>query len=102
MKIQFSDDFVWGVSTASYQIEGGVKEGGRGETIWDRFSHIPGRILHGDNGDMACDCYHRVQEDLALLKELGVKAYRFSIACPESFQEDMGMSQRKDLPIIGN
>ena len=97
MKIQFSDDFVWGVSTASYQIEGGVKEGGRGETIWDRFSHIPGRILHGDNGDMACDCYHRVQEDIALLKELGVKAYRFSIAWSRIFPRGYGDVSKEGL-----
>ena len=97
MKIQFSDDFVWGVSTASYQIEGGVKEGGRGETIWDRFSHIPGRILHGDNGDMACDCYNRVQEDIALLKELGVKAYRFSIAWSRIFPRGYGDVSKEGL-----
>ena len=97
MKIQFSDDFVWGVSTASYQIEGGVKEGGRGETIWDRFSHIPGRILHGDNGDMACDCYHRVQEDIAFLKELGVKAYRFSIAWSRIFPRGYGDVSKEGL-----
>lgn len=97
MKIQFSDDFVWGVSTASYQIEGGVKEGGRGETIWDRFSHIPGRVLHSDNGDMACDCYHRVQEDIALLKELGVKAYRFSIAWSRIFPRGYGEVSKEGL-----
>lgn len=68
----FPKSFVWGVTTASYQSEGGVKEDGRGETIWDRFSHIPGRVLHNDNGDVACDAYHRIDEDVELLKGLGV------------------------------
>ena len=89
-KAEFGKDFVWGVTTASYQIEGGVKEGGRGETIWDRFSHIPGNVLHNDNGDMACDSYHRLEEDLCLLKELGVKAYRFSIAWSRIFPRGYG------------
>jgi beta-glucosidase len=94
---KFPKDFVWGVSTASYQIEGGIKEGGRGESIWDCFSHIPGRVLHDDNGDTACDSYHRVQEDLALLKELGVKAYRFSIAWPRIFPEGYGKVSKEGL-----
>lgn len=89
-KIEFMKNFIWGVTTASYQIEGGVKEGGRGETIWDRFSHIPGNVLHDDNGDIACDAYHRTEEDVNLLKELGVKAYRFSIAWSRIFPEGYG------------
>ena len=76
----FPDDFLWGVATASYQIEGAVDEDGRGETIWDRFSHIPGKVMHNDTGDVACDAYHHTLEDVQILKELGVKAYRFSIA----------------------
>ena len=86
----FADDFAWGVSTASYQIEGGVKEGGRGETIWDRFSHIPGRITHDDHGDFACDSYHLVMNDVELLKELGVKAYRFSVAWSRIYPSGYG------------
>lgn len=75
-------EFVWGVSTASYQIEGAVAEGGRGASSWDAFSHTPGRV-HGDqNGDVACDHYHRYPEDVALMRELGVDAYRFSFAWP--------------------
>ncbi|MCX7522874.1 GH1 family beta-glucosidase [Microbacterium sp. STN6] len=73
-------DFVWGVSTASYQIEGAVTEGGRGPTSWDAFAHTPGRTVNGDTGDVACDHYHRYAEDIALMKELGVDAYRFSFA----------------------
>ena len=78
----FPPNFVWGAATASYQIEGAVAEDGRGTSIWDTFSHSPGKILNGDTGDMACDHYHRWREDLALLHDLGVGAYRFSIAWP--------------------
>lgn len=78
----FGPDFTWGVSTASYQIEGAVDEDGRGRSVWDEFSHTPGRILNGDTGDVACDHYHRYREDVALMADLGVDAYRFSIAWP--------------------
>src|SRR5262245_19299962 len=76
----FPKDFVWGTATASYQIEGAAKEDGRGESIWDRFSHTPGKVDNGDTGDVACDHYHRYMEDIALMKDLGLKAYRFSIS----------------------
>jgi beta-glucosidase len=79
---RFPDDFLWGVSTAAYQIEGAAREGGRGPSIWDTFSHTPGKVRHGDTGDIACDAYHRLDSDLDLLSELGVRAYRFSIAWP--------------------
>jgi len=78
----FPDGFLWGAATAAYQIEGAVTEGGRGPSIWDTFSHTPGRVLAGDTGDVADDHYHRWPEDLDLLQELGVDAYRFSIAWP--------------------
>jgi beta-glucosidase len=78
----FPKNFKWGVSTSAYQIEGGVHEGGRGESIWDVFSHIPGKTLNNDTGDEAADSYHRWPEDLALIKMLGVSDYRFSIAWP--------------------
>ncbi|MGI4732685.1 MAG: GH1 family beta-glucosidase [Janthinobacterium lividum] len=80
--MEFPAGFAWGVSTAAYQIEGAVGEGGRGESIWDRFSHSPGAVLHGDTGDVACDHYHRLDEDLDLLATLGVQVYRFSLAWP--------------------
>ncbi len=76
----FPGDFAWGAATASYQIEGAVREDGRGESIWDRFSHTPGRVRNGDTGDVACDHYHRYREDVALLAALGFNAYRFSIS----------------------
>ena len=78
----FSPDFVFGVATAAYQIEGAWNEGGRGESIWDRFCHTAGKIKNGDTGDIACDHYHRFGEDVALLKALGLDAYRFSVSWP--------------------
>ncbi len=78
----FPQGFVWGVSTASYQIEGAVDTDGRGTSIWDTFSHTPGRVHNGDTGDVACDHYHRLDEDLDLVAALGAATYRFSIAWP--------------------
>ena len=75
-------DFTWGVSTSSYQIEGAVNEDGRGQSIWDVYSHQSGRIANGDTGDVACDHYHRYAEDVALMRDLDVDAYRFSVAWP--------------------
>jgi len=82
MAESFPPDFLWGASTAAYQIEGAVREDGRGPSIWDGFSHTPGRVLNGDTGDIACDHYHRWREDVALMRELGIGAYRFSTAWP--------------------
>jgi beta-glucosidase len=79
---RFPDGFTWGTATASYQIEGAVHEDGRGESIWDRFSHTPGKVVNGDTGDVACDHYHRWREDLDLMQNIGVNAYRFSVAWP--------------------
>jgi beta-glucosidase len=78
----FPAGFTWGVSTSAYQIEGATGEGGRGPSIWDTFTHTPGRVTDGTTGDIACDHYHRYAEDVALMAELGVSAYRFSIAWP--------------------
>jgi beta-glucosidase len=78
----FPENFVWGAATASYQIEGAVKEDGRGQSIWDTFSHSPGNVADGDTGDVACDHYHRYQDDVALMRELRLAAYRFSVAWP--------------------
>ena len=71
LEYPFPDDFVWGVATSAYQIEGAVDEGGRGPSIWDTFSHTPGAVDNGDTGDVACDHYHRWRDDLALMAELG-------------------------------
>ncbi|GAA2614653.1 GH1 family beta-glucosidase [Dactylosporangium fulvum] len=80
--LEFPPGFRFGVSTASYQIEGAVGEDGRGPSIWDTFSHTPGRTANGDTGDVACDHYHRWESDLDLISELGAGAYRFSVAWP--------------------
>ncbi|MFT4083525.1 MAG: GH1 family beta-glucosidase [Nocardioides sp.] len=79
---EFPADFLWGTATAAYQIEGAVAEDGRSPSIWDTFSHTPGAVLGGDAGDLACDHYHRMPADVALMKELGMGAYRFSVAWP--------------------
>lgn len=80
--LEFGEDFLFGSATASYQIEGAVHEDGRGPSIWDTFSHTPGKVWNGDTGDTACDHYHRLDEDLDLMVRLGLEAYRFSIAWP--------------------
>lgn len=94
---KFSKDFVWGVATASYQIEGAFDEDGRGESIWDRFSKTPGKILNGHTGDVACDHYHRYKEDVALIKELGVDSYRFSLAWPRIIPQGSGSINQKGI-----
>jgi beta-glucosidase len=78
----FPPGFIWGAATASYQIEGAATEDGRGPSIWDVFSHTPGKVLGGDTGDVACDHYHRFGEDVAMMADLGLHSYRFSIAWP--------------------
>jgi beta-glucosidase len=93
----FPSDFVWGASTSSYQIEGAVEADGRGKSIWDVFSHTPGRIKGGDNGDVACDHYHRWREDIGLLANGGSKAYRFSTAWPRILPAGSGAIEPRGL-----
>lgn len=78
----FPEKFIWGAATASYQIEGAWNEDGKGESIWDRFSHTQGKIVNDENGDVACDHYHRYPEDIAMMSKLGLRAYRFSVSWP--------------------
>lgn len=87
---RFPDGFLWGASTASYQIEGAVAEDGRGPSIWDVFCHTPGKVANGDTGDVACDHYHRYPEDIALMARANMSVYRFSIAWPRVFPEGTG------------
>ncbi len=93
----FPDGFIWGAATASYQIEGAVAEDGRGPSIWDAFSHTPGRIRNGDTGDVACDHYHRWAADLDLAADLGLGAYRFSIAWPRIMPDGDGSVNARGL-----
>lgn len=86
----FAKDFVWGAATSAYQIEGAAEEGGKGLNIWDVFTKEPGRIAAGHTGDIACDHYHRFREDIAMMKELGLKAYRFSIDWARVLPEGTG------------
>ena len=93
----FSDKFVWGAAAASYQIEGAAYEDGRGLSVWDVFSHTPGKVWDGDTGDVACDHYHRYQEDVAIMKEIGLHAYRLSIAWPRILPTGVGQVNEKGL-----
>ncbi|HYP19538.1 MAG TPA: family 1 glycosylhydrolase, partial [Chloroflexia bacterium] len=86
----FPHDFLWGAATAAYQIEGSPTADGKGESIWDRFCRISGVIANGDTGDLACDHYRLWREDVALMKELGLDAYRFSISWPRVLPEGRG------------
>ncbi len=87
---QFPQNFVWGTATSSYQIEGAWQADGKGESIWDRFSHTPGKIMDRSSGDVACNHYELWPQDLGLMKELGLKAYRFSIAWPRILPQGTG------------
>lgn len=97
VRVQFSTDFIWGAATASYQIEGGVGEDERSESIWDRFCATPGKVLNGDSGAVACDHYHRWREDIALMQSLNLQAYRFSIAWPRIIPTGRGAVNAKGL-----
>ncbi len=94
---RFPEGFIWGAATASYQIEGAVEEDGRGPSIWDVFSHTPGLVRDGDTGDVACDHYHRWAADLDLVAELGLGAYRFSIAWPRVIPDGDGAINDRGL-----
>ena len=96
----FPKDFLWGAASAAYQIEGYDLEDGGGASIWRTFTHTPGTIAYGDTGDIACDSYHRYTEDIALLKELGVKAYRFSTSWARIWAFISGVRERRVEPTM--
>ena len=96
-KLLFPENFIWGTATSSYQIEGAWNEDGKGESIWDRYSHTPGKILNNDNGDVSIDHYHRFQEDVDLMKGMGLQAYRFSIAWPRILPKGRGEINQKGI-----
>ena len=95
--ITFPKDFLWGTASASYQIEGGWNQDDKGESIWDRFSHTPGKIKHGDTGDVACDFYHRYNDDIALMADLGLNAARISLSWPRIMPLGKGKVNQKGL-----
>ncbi len=96
-RLDFPSDFVWGAATSAYQIEGATDEDGRGPSIWDRFCERPGAVVNGDTGAVACDFYHRHPEDVALMRELGLDAFRFSIAWPRVLPEGRGRVNQAGL-----
>lgn len=93
----FPKDFTWGVASASYQVEGAVAEDGKGPSVWDMFCRKPGAVWRGQSGDIACDHYHRYREDIALMKELGIKAYRFSVSWPRVLPDGVGAVNLKGI-----
>src|SRR6266540_1387358 len=95
--IRFPSDFVWGAASASYQVEGAAHEDGRGESIWDRFAATPGKIRNGESGEIACDFYNRYPDDIRLMRELGLDAFRFSIAWPRVLPEGRGPVNARGL-----
>jgi beta-glucosidase len=97
MTYKFPHNFLWGAATAAYQIEGAWNEDGKGESIWDRFSHSPGKIEDNSTGDVACDHYHRYTEDITLMRQLGLKGYRFSISWPRVIPLGRGRINPKGL-----
>ncbi len=95
--IDFPNDFAWGAATAAYQIEGAAHEDGRGESVWDRFSHTEGKVANGHTGDVACDHYHRVEADVKLMADLGLQTYRFSVAWPRVMPDGRSKVNRAGL-----
>jgi len=94
---KFPQDFLWGAATAAFQIEGAWNKDGKGESIWDHFNHQPYRILNADTADIACDHYHHMPEDVALIADLGVKSYRFSISWPRILPQGVGQVEPRGL-----
>ena len=100
--MSFNKDFVWGTATASYQIEGAWNEDGRGESVWDVFSHQDGNVYENHTGDVACDHYHKFREDVRLMKELGIKAYRFSLSWSRIFPDGIGEINEKGVKFYND
>ncbi|MEM1484442.1 GH1 family beta-glucosidase [Oscillospiraceae bacterium PP1C4] len=101
-KLHFPKGFIWGSATASYQVEGAVREDGRGESIWDRYCAVPGNVLNGDTGEVACDHYHRYKEDVQLMKKMGLHAYRFSVAWPRVMPNGRGEVNEKGIAFYSD
>jgi beta-glucosidase len=97
MQIKFPEGFVWGAATAAYQVEGAAFEDGKGESIWDVFSHVPGNVEDDANGDVACDQYHRYPDDIKIMQELNLQVYRFSLSWPRIYPHGTGAINEKGL-----
>ena len=97
MSNDFPKDFLWGSATASYQIEGAANEDGKGKSIWDTFTHTPGKIKNNENGDIAVDHYHRYKEDISLMNDVKFNSYRFSISWPRIIPEGTGSINQKGI-----
>src|SRR5438045_4212203 len=95
--LKFPDGFLWGTATAAYQIEGAWNADGKGASIWDTFSHLPGKIFEDQTGDVACDHYHRFRDDVGVMAELGLNAYRFSISWPRVLPGGTGVANPHGL-----
>src|SRR5687768_11596877 len=95
--MEFPSDFLWGAATSAYQIEGAPLEDGAGPSNWHYFAHTPGNTKHGHTGDVACDHYHRFREDVALMREIGLQSYRFSISWSRVLPEGRGTANQKGL-----
>lgn len=98
----FPENFIWGTATSAYQIEGAYNEDGKGESIWDRYTHTPGMIWGNNTGDVACDHYHLYEKDIKIMKEIGIKSYRFSISWPRIFPDGRGESNKKGMDFYRN
>ena len=100
--MSFRNDFIWGAATASYQIEGAAFEDGKGTSVWDEFCLQPGKVFEGHSGQIACDHYHRYKEDVAIMKEIGIDAYRFSLNWPRIMPEGAGKVNDKGIAFYSN
>lgn len=100
--MSFSKDFMWGVATAAYQIEGAYNEDGKGLGIWDTYSRLPNTIKNGENGDISCNHYHLYKNDIKLMKEMGIKNYRFSISWPRVFPDGIGKVNKQGLEFYSD
>jgi beta-glucosidase len=100
--LSFSKEFVWGVASAAYQIEGAWNEDGKGPSIWDEFCRMPGAVYQDQTGEISCDHYHRFKEDIAIMKQMGVKAYRFSISWPRVLPQGTGKVNEAGIVFYEN
>ena len=98
----FPEDFLWGAATAAYQVEGAYQQDGKGLSIWDIYSHLPGTTYQGTNGDQAVDHYHRYQEDIRLMAEMGLKSYRFSISWPRIYPAGSGAVNQQGIQFYSD